>query len=82
MADTPYSADSDPYVEARLDMVETIRLMAQEYEARPISEGVLDIMARVPRHRFVPDGEMYSAYTITLCPSGTARRSRSLTSWR
>ncbi|HCI14355.1 MAG: protein-L-isoaspartate O-methyltransferase [Gallionellales bacterium GWA2_60_142] len=46
-------------------MIEEIRDMAEEtgdYAARPISERVLAVMARVPRHRFVPEGETWSAY--------------------
>jgi protein-L-isoaspartate(D-aspartate) O-methyltransferase len=46
-------------------MVDEIREMAQEtagYAAGPISERVLAVMAEVPRHRFVPEGETWSAY--------------------
>ena len=60
----PYDSD-DPLADARRMMIEEIRDMAAEtagYPAGPISERVLSVMARVPRHRFVSESETYSAY--------------------
>ncbi|MFZ2161326.1 MAG: protein-L-isoaspartate(D-aspartate) O-methyltransferase [Sideroxyarcus sp.] len=67
------TADEERYARARLNMIEEIREMADEasgYGARPISESVLDIMAEVPRDRFVPEGELYSAYYNNPLPIG------------
>lgn len=66
-------ADAERYARARLNMIEEIREMADEasgYGARPISERVLDIMAEVPRDRFVPEGELYGAYYNNPLPIG------------
>ena len=52
------SADEERYSRARMKMVEEIREMAydaSDYVTGPISEKVLAVMAKVPRHRFVPD---------------------------
>jgi protein-L-isoaspartate(D-aspartate) O-methyltransferase len=43
---------------------------ASDYGARPISERVLEIMSEVPRHRFVPEDELYSAYYNNPLPIG------------
>ncbi|MDH2916345.1 MAG: protein-L-isoaspartate(D-aspartate) O-methyltransferase [Gallionella sp.] len=72
---SPDAADSpdDHYISARLEMVGQIREMAYEagdYSPSPISEEVLAIMARVPRHRFVPQGETYDAYANHPLPIG------------
>ena len=66
----PQVADKNPGSEgshglARHRMIEEIRAMAHEtgdYAPRPISEKVLSIMAKVPRHRFVPEDETSRAY--------------------
>jgi protein-L-isoaspartate(D-aspartate) O-methyltransferase len=67
-------ADEDPHALARLLMVEEIRAMAQEtggyIPSRPISEKVLGTMAKVPRHRFVPELEASSAYRNYPLPIG------------
>lgn len=58
---------------ARYRMVEEIVAMAREtggYTSRPISEQVLSVMAKVPRHRFVPEGLIYSAYSNRPLPIG------------
>jgi protein-L-isoaspartate(D-aspartate) O-methyltransferase len=55
----------DPLADARRMMIEEIRDMSREtgdYVATPISERVLAVMAGVPRHRFVSEGETWSAY--------------------
>ena len=74
----PHSADKkaaseDRYALARLKMIGEIRAMALEasdYVSMPLSEKVLAIMSRVPRHRFVPEGEIYSAYNNYPLPIG------------
>jgi protein-L-isoaspartate(D-aspartate) O-methyltransferase len=68
-----YSADEERYSRARMKMVEEIREMAYEasdYVSGPISEKVLAIMSQVPRHRFVPEDELYSAYYNNPLPIG------------
>ena len=47
---------------AHLLMIEKIRAMAEQVGNYPISEEVLEVMAKVPRHRFVPSDEIKSAY--------------------
>jgi len=69
----PHNTANDPHTEARHLMVEEIRAMADEtagYAAGPISERVLAVMAEVPRHRFVPEGEIYGAYYNNPLPIG------------
>lgn len=68
----PHVADADEnYALARFLMIEEIRAMAHETGVHvPISEKVLAIMAKVPRHRFVPEGEAYSAYCNRPLPIG------------
>jgi protein-L-isoaspartate(D-aspartate) O-methyltransferase len=68
-----HQADDAIYAEARRMMIEEIRDMSREagdYAATPISEQVLSMMARVPRHRFVPEDESYSAYHNHPLPIG------------
>ncbi len=63
----------DPLDDARRMMIEEIRDMSREtgdYAAAPISERVLAVMSRVPRHRFVPEGESWSAYYNHPLPIG------------
>ncbi|ADE11435.1 protein-L-isoaspartate(D-aspartate) O-methyltransferase [Sideroxydans lithotrophicus] len=66
--------EEERYARARHKMVEEIREMALEagaYEpAPPISARVLAVMSRVPRHRFVPEAESYSAYFNHPLPIG------------
>jgi len=72
VADKNHS-DDDRYAVARCRMVEEIVAMAHEasgYAPRPISEEVLSVMAKVPRHRFVPEDEIYSAYYNRPLPIG------------
>ena len=74
----PHAADNNPGGEASHDfarhrMVEEIRAMAREtgdYVTTPISEKVLSVMAKVPRHRFVPEEETYGAYYNRPLPIG------------
>lgn len=66
-------AGDDRHAMARQRMVEEIKAMANEtygLEPMPISERVLSVMARVPRHRFVPEAERYAAYNNHPLPIG------------
>lgn len=66
-------SEPDEYAELRRMMIGEVRKMAHEtgdYPATPISERVLDVMAEVPRHRFVPDSERYAAYFNHPLPIG------------
>jgi protein-L-isoaspartate(D-aspartate) O-methyltransferase len=60
---------SDPTAASRRAMVETIRQNA-EYGPSPISERVLDVMARVPRHELVPAEVRAAAYLDSPLPIG------------
>lgn len=64
----------DRYASERQKMIGQIRGMAldaSEYvPAPPISEKVLAVMLRIPRHCFVPEGETYSAYYNHPLPIG------------
>lgn len=54
-------------------MIQEIRDIAREaaiFQPMQPSEKVLAIMEAIPRHRFVPDGEMYSAYANHPLPIG------------
>jgi len=65
--------DDERYAAARLQMIEDIRESAFEVGEEvpaPLSERVLAIMSRVPRHRFVPQTELYSAYHNRPLPIG------------
>ncbi len=68
------NVQDDRHVLSRLSMVEEIRMMAYEdrnyLPSGEISEKVLSIIATVPRHRFVPAGEMCSAYCNHPLPIG------------
>jgi protein-L-isoaspartate(D-aspartate) O-methyltransferase len=67
------SEDEDRFARLRMKMVEEIREMATEaggFAATPVSEKVLSIMSKIPRHRFVPEGEIYSAYYNNPLPIG------------
>jgi protein-L-isoaspartate(D-aspartate) O-methyltransferase len=64
---------TDRHAPARERMLASIRAMADEataYGGVTISERVLDVMAAVPRHRFVPDAEEYAAYHNQPLPIG------------
>lgn len=65
---------SDTYQQRRLDMVETIRWHtsdAQQYTGlSDLSAAVLEAMATVPRHEFVPDAERSAAYSDRALPIG------------
>ena len=65
--------DDDRYAVARRRMIDEIVAMAKEpsgYTPRPISEKVLSIMKKVPRHRFIPEGSIYAAYYNRPFPIG------------
>ncbi len=66
-------SDAETYAASRRSMVETIREMAQEtddYARGGVSENVLAVMQRVPRHRFVPADQLSSAYFNQALPIG------------
>ena len=66
----PYVADKthdseDRHAVVRHRMVKEIIAMTHEagdYATTPISEKVLSVMDKVPRHRFIPEEENYSTY--------------------
>lgn len=63
----------DRYAEARHRMVEEIVAMSLEpsgYTSRPISEKVLSVMKKVPRHRFISEESIYAAYYNRPFPIG------------
>lgn len=74
----PHVADKnrggdDRYAAERRRMVDDISAMSHEvsdYKPRPISEKVLSVMAKVPRHRFIPEGMVYCAYYNRPLPIG------------
>ncbi|OHE84057.1 MAG: protein-L-isoaspartate O-methyltransferase [Lysobacterales bacterium RIFOXYD1_FULL_69_11] len=62
----PAQATADPYLEPRRELIARLR-------ARPdarIDDAVLDVMARVPRHRFVPADQRRHAYENRPLPIG------------
>lgn len=62
---TPTAAEADPYAEFRREMVEN------QLRARDITDQrVLEVMARVPRHRFVPEDQQRRAYNDHPLPIG------------
>ncbi len=69
----PARGDDELYVRERQRLVEEIREMSRDFgdfSARPVSEAVLAVIARVPRHRFVPEIELFSAYDNHPLPIG------------
>ncbi len=65
--------DDDPYRRERSRLVEEIREMSRDigdFAATAVSEKVLSIIGRVPRHCFVPQGEIFSAYDNHPLPIG------------
>jgi protein-L-isoaspartate(D-aspartate) O-methyltransferase len=64
----------DPYAAPRHAMVEEIRAIARDaaaHTAKPtIDDRVLAAMDKVPRHRFVPSGEVHAAYANRPLPIG------------
>ena len=64
------------YEEQREALVEVLRtesLVAAQYGAPPISEDVLAVIGRVPRHEFVPDSERRFAYENHPLPIGAGQ---------
>lgn len=61
----PAPAEEDPYADRRREMVEN------QLRARDITDQrVLEVMARVPRHRFVPEDQQRRAYNDHPLPIG------------
>jgi protein-L-isoaspartate(D-aspartate) O-methyltransferase len=70
---TPASAQDADYVRARAAMVDTIRAHARAgsmFEAGPRAEKILDVMARTPRHLFIPERYRSQAYRDGPVPIG------------
>lgn len=68
---TPHTGtDDDGYTRARQRMVQVIRRIADEPFAAPVSDEVLAVMARVPRHSFIPagmrEGDAYGDYPLPI----------------
>lgn len=59
----------DRYARARDSMTEEIRAMGRETGAC-VSEDVLSVMKKVPRHLFIPENETWSAYCNIPLPIG------------
>src|SRR5262245_2757017 len=67
-------AEQDRWAEPRAAMVNTIQAHAaslpQSVDGHGISPAVLDVMGKVPRHRFVPEGAERQAYADMPLPIG------------
>ena len=70
----PATAEDDRWTAARHEMVRTIMaysaMLPEVIAAGGISQDVLDVMDRVPRHRFVPERIAGSAYEDRPLPIG------------
>jgi protein-L-isoaspartate(D-aspartate) O-methyltransferase len=64
------AAAQDDYVAERADLVDELRLYADEADGTVLREDVLATMAKVERHRFVPDDELRYAYQNRPLPIG------------
>ncbi len=71
---TAASAQDDPWAERRAAMVRTIEgyssVLPEGVGPGGLSRMVLDVMGKVPRHRFVPDEVQRRAYADTPLPIG------------
>ena len=67
-------AEQDRSADARAAMVSTIQAHAaslpQSIDGQGLAPAVLDVMGKVPRHRFVPDGAQREAYADMPVPIG------------
>ena len=67
-------AEQDRWAPARAAMVSTIRAHAaslpQSIDGQGLAPAVLDVMGKVPRHSFVPDGVQRDAYADAPLPIG------------
>ena len=67
-------AEEDRWAQPRAAMVSTIQAHAaslpQSVDGHGISPAVLDVMGKVPRHRFVPEGAEREAYADMPLPIG------------
>jgi protein-L-isoaspartate(D-aspartate) O-methyltransferase len=65
---------AEPYEEQRRELVDEIRrdvrLTSRETGRAQLAEGVMEVMARVPRHEFVPAGQRRYAYQNRPLPIG------------
>jgi protein-L-isoaspartate(D-aspartate) O-methyltransferase len=73
-ASAPLAGDSDPYAAAGERLVAEIAALARETQSETgraaIDARVLAAMAKVPRHRFVPEDQVRSAYRNRPLPIG------------
>jgi len=73
-------AEEDRWAQPRAAMVSTIQahaaLLPDTVNAHGLSPAVLDVMGKVPRHRFVPERAEGRAYADAPLPSAMGRRSR------
>jgi protein-L-isoaspartate(D-aspartate) O-methyltransferase len=70
---SPATAQDADYARARAAMVDTIRAYARAgsmFEPGPRAEKVLDVMARTPRHLFIPERYRWQAYRDGPVPIG------------
>jgi protein-L-isoaspartate(D-aspartate) O-methyltransferase len=70
---SPVTAEQAQYTRARAAMVETIRVHARVgalFEPGPRADKILDVMARTPRHLFVPEAYRSHAYRDGPAPIG------------
>jgi protein-L-isoaspartate(D-aspartate) O-methyltransferase len=73
LAAPPATAQEADYIRARAAMVDTIRQQARvggTFEPGPRADKVLDVMARTPRHLFVPERYRSHAYRDGPVPIG------------
>ena len=72
--DDAVRAEQDRWAQPRAAMVSTIQAHAaslpQSVDGHGISPAVLDVMGKVPRHRFVPEGAERQAYADMPLPIG------------
>lgn len=69
----PVAAEQVDYARARAAMVDTIRVRARVgglFEPGPRADKILDVMARTPRHLFVPERYRSHAYRDGPAPIG------------
>jgi protein-L-isoaspartate(D-aspartate) O-methyltransferase len=68
------SAADDPTLEARMELIkiieEDVRQTSRELEKSELDPRVMQAIAKVPRHEFVPDGERPYAYDNRPLPIG------------
>jgi len=66
----PALADDDDFAALRADLVDEVRVYAGYAGDDPFSDAVLEVVGRVERHRFVPQGQARYAYENRPLPIG------------